>query len=117
MLFNTVDFAIFFPTVLLLYWTVFKKSLRGQNAFLVAVSYLFYSFWDWRFVSLIFLSSVVDYFVGSFLGQTSNPFKRKMLLWGSLLFNLGLLFTFKYFNFFVDTFVEAFSLLGTEMKG
>lgn len=117
MLFNTVDFAIFFPIVLLLYWTVFKKSLRGQNAFLVAVSYLFYSFWDWRFVSLIFLSSVVDYFVGSFLGQTSNPFKRKMLLWGSLLFNLGLLFTFKYFNFFADTFIEAFSLLGTEMKG
>jgi D-alanyl-lipoteichoic acid acyltransferase DltB (MBOAT superfamily) len=116
MLFNTVDFAIFFPTVLLLYWTVFKKSLSLQNFFLVVVSYIFYAFWDWRFLSLIFLSTIVDYSVGLWLGKTKNLKKRKLLLGISLVFNLGLLMTFKYFNFFVETFVDAFVLFGTTLK-
>jgi len=116
MLFNTVDFAIFFPTVLLLYWTVFKKSLSLQNFFLVVVSYIFYAFWDWRFLSLIFLSTIVDYSVGLWLGKTQNLTKRKLLLGISLVFNLGLLMTFKYFNFFVETFVDAFALFGTSLK-
>lgn len=116
MLFNTIDFAIFFPTVLLLYWTVFKKSLSLQNLFLVVVSYVFYAFWDWRFLSLIFLSTIVDYSVGLWLGKTNNLSKRKILLGISLVFNLGLLMTFKYFNFFVETFVDAFALFGTPLK-
>ncbi len=116
MLFNTVDFAIFFPTVLLLYWTFFKKSLSLQNFFLVVVSYIFYAFWDWRFLSLIFLSTIVDYSVGLWLGKTKNLKKRKLLLGISLVFNLGLLMTFKYFNFFVETFVDAFALFGTSLK-
>jgi D-alanyl-lipoteichoic acid acyltransferase DltB (MBOAT superfamily) len=116
MLFNTVDFAIFFPIVLLLYWTVFKKSLSLQNFFLVVVSYIFYAFWDWRFLSLIFLSTIVDYSVGLWLGKTQNLTKRKLLLGISLVFNLGLLMTFKYFNFFVETFVDAFALFGTSLK-
>lgn len=116
MLFNTIDFAIFFPIVLLLYWTVFRKSLSLQNLFLVVVSYIFYAFWDWRFLSLIFLSTIVDYCVGLWMGQTERPGKRKILLGISLFFNLGLLMTFKYFNFFVDTFVDVFSLFGTTLK-
>jgi D-alanyl-lipoteichoic acid acyltransferase DltB (MBOAT superfamily) len=116
MLFNTVDFAIFFPTVLLLYWTVFKKSLSLQNLFLVVVSYIFYAFWDWRFLSLIFLSTIVDYCVGLWLGKTENLSKRKLLLGISLVFNLGMLMTFKYFNFFVETFIDTFSLFGTTLK-
>jgi len=113
MLFNTVDFAIFFPLVLLLYWTVVGRSLRAQNLYLVAVSYLFYSFWDWRFLSLILISSIVDYFVGLQLAKTNSKKRRKALLIGSLTVNLGMLFSFKYFNFFVETFVDAFSLFGT----
>ena len=116
MLFNTLDFAIFFPIVLLLYWTIFKKSLKLQNVFLVVVSYIFYSFWDWRFLSLIFLSSVVDFSVGYYLGKTEGKARRKWLLFISLFFNLGLLVTFKYFNFFVDSFVSAFSIFGTEFN-
>lgn len=116
MLFNTVDFAIFFPTVILLYWTVFKKSLSLQNLFLVVVSYIFYAFWDWRFLSLIFLSTIVDYSVGLWLGKTENLNKRKLLLGISLVFNLGMLMTFKYFNFFIETFVDTFSLFGTTLK-
>jgi len=116
MLFNTLDFAIFFPIVLTLYWTVFKKSLKLQNIFLVVVSYTFYSFWDWRFLSLIFLSSIVDYSVGYYLGKTEGKAKRKWLLFTSLFFNLGLLLIFKYFNFFVESFVSAFSVFGTEFN-
>lgn len=116
MLFNTLDFAVFLPLVLLLYWTLFKRSVRLQNVFLVVVSYIFYSFWDWRFLSLIFASSLVDYFVGQQLGLVSKKGKRKLLLAASLFFNLGLLFTFKYYNFFVESFVEAFSILGTRFN-
>lgn len=116
MLFNTVDFAIFFPIVLLLYWTVFKKPLSLQNLFLVVVSYIFYAFWDWRFLSLIFISTVVDYSTGLWIGNTSNERKRKALLGLSLVFNLGMLMTFKYFNFFVETFVEAFGFFGKPLK-
>lgn len=116
MLFNTVDFALFFPLVLLLYWTVFKKNLKAQNLFLVVVSYIFYAFWDWRFLSLIFISSLVDYSVGWRLGQTNGKNQRKLLLLVSLVFNLGLLFTFKYFDFFVDTFISTFALFGTQFS-
>lgn len=116
MLFNTVDFAVFFPVVLLLYWTVAKSRVRVQNLFLVVVSYIFYSFWDWRFLSLIFASSLLDFYVGKRMNATASRSGRKGLLLISLLFNLGLLFVFKYFNFFVDTFVEAFSLFGMEFK-
>ena len=116
MLFNTVDFAIFFPVVLLAYWTVFRNSVKGQNLFLLVSSYVFYSFWDWRFLILIFLSSVVDYSVGRALGKTENLSHRKLLLLLSLLFNLGLLFTFKYYNFFVSTFVDTFTLFGSSFN-
>lgn len=116
MLFNTVDFAIFFPLVLLVYWTAVGKSLRIQNLFLVAVSYLFYSFWDWRFLSLIVISSIVDFIIGRKLAGVDSPGARKLLLVLSLVVNLGMLFTFKYFNFFVETFVETFSLFGTTLN-
>lgn len=116
MLFNTIDFAVFFPVVLALYWTVFKRSLPLQNVFLIVVSYLFYSFWDWRFLSLIFLSSLVDFTVGKLLGRVTVKSTRKLLLVISLVFNLGLLAVFKYFNFFVESFVDVFSLFGTQLK-
>jgi D-alanyl-lipoteichoic acid acyltransferase DltB (MBOAT superfamily) len=60
MLFNSLEFAIFLPVVFLLYWFVFKRNLKVQNTFLVAASYFFYGWWDWRFLSLIFFSSLVD---------------------------------------------------------
>jgi alginate O-acetyltransferase complex protein AlgI len=115
-LFNTVDFAVFLPIVLLLYWTVFKKSLTLQNIFIVVVSYFFYSCWDWRFLGLIFLSSLVDYTIGyQFTKPVSQKYK-KGLLFVSVFFNLGLLVTFKYFNFFIASFTDVFSLFGTELN-
>ncbi len=116
MLFNSIDFAIFLPIVFLLYWFVTSKYLKLQNLFIVAASYLFYGWWDWRFLSLILFSTIVDYFVGRGLFNEKNKTKRKLLLWTSILVNLGFLGFFKYYNFFLDNFTTAFSFFGTEIK-
>ncbi len=116
MLFNSIEFAIFLPSVFLLYWFVFNKSLKIQNLFLLIVSYIFYGWWDWRFLSLIVFSSTVDFIVGSRFDYTTNTFKKKLLLLTSIVTNLGLLGFFKYYNFFVENFVEAFTLLGHKLE-
>ncbi len=116
MLFNSIEFAIFLPIVFLLYWFVFQKNLKLQNFFLLVVSYVFYGWWDWRFLSLIAFSSFVDYFVGVGLKKQENSQKRKLLLIVSIVVNLGFLGFFKYYNFFVDNFVEAFTLFGKQLN-
>jgi alginate O-acetyltransferase complex protein AlgI len=117
MLFNSIDFAIFLPIVFVLYWFVANKSLRLQNGLLVISSYLFYGWWDWRFLSLIIFSSVVDYWIGRLLIDTDNQIKRKTLLWISIIINLGLLGFFKYYNFFLDNVITAFSFFGVGISG
>lgn len=112
MLFNSIDFVVFLPLVFILYWFVFQKSLKLQNALLVVASYVFYGWWDWRFLSLILFSTLVDFGVGLQLGKEENSRNRKILLWTSILVNLGFLGFFKYFNFFLDNFIEAFTLMG-----
>ena len=112
MLFNSIEFAIFLPIVFILYWFVTNKSLKLQNILLLVSSYVFYGWWDWRFLSLIIFSSFVDYFVGVSLGKTEIPHKRKVLLWISIFVNLGFLGFFKYYNFFAESFVDAFTLFG-----
>lgn len=116
MLFNSLDFAVFLPLVFLLYWFVLKNNLKVQNALIVIASYIFYGWWDWRFLSLILFSTLVDYTVGRGLRNQDNHFKRKLLLWTSILVNLGFLGFFKYYNFFLDNFVDAFSFLGYSFK-
>jgi len=117
MLFNSIDFIIFLPIVFILYWLLPKRKIRIQNLLLMVASYLFYGWWDWRFLSLIFISTLVDYTVGYQLGKITHSQKRKALLWISILINLGFLGFFKYFNFFVDNFVTAFSFFGQEISG
>lgn len=116
MLFNSIEFVIFLPIVFTLYWFVLHKNLKVQNFFLLAASYLFYGWWDWRFLSLILISSFVDYFIAQKIDGTSNDRTRKWLLGISLLVNLGFLGFFKYFNFFVDSFVEAFASVGIHLE-
>ncbi len=115
MLFNSIDFAIFLPIVFILYWFVTNKNLKLQNFLIVISSYFFYGWWDWRFLSLILFSTIVDYTVGLQLKKEENKTKRKMLLWTSILVNLGFLGFFKYYNFFLDNFVTAFSFFGSEI--
>lgn len=116
MLFNSIDFAIFLPVVFFLYWFVLNKNLKFQNALIVLVSYVFYGWWDWRFLSLIIFSTVVDFVVGQKLRTEQQPIKRKGLLWLSIVVNLGFLGFFKYYNFFLDNFLEAFTLFGAQIK-
>ena len=116
MLFNSLDFAVFLPIVFLLYWFIFNKSLKLQNALIVVASYTFYGWWDWRFLALILFSTIVDYSIGVALSNEKNQLKRKILLWVSILINLGFLGFFKYYNFFLDNFIEAFSLFGTKIQ-
>ena len=101
MYFNSIDFAIFLPIVFLLYWFVTQKNLKLQNALIVVASYVFYGWWDWRFLSLIVFSSLVDYSIGLALKKEEQQSKRKLLLWTSIGVNLGFLGFFKYYNFFI----------------
>ena len=116
MLFNSIDFALFLPVVFFLYWGLSKSNLKIQNLLVVAASYFFYGCWDWRFLSLILFSTLVDYTVGVGMTKTDVALKRKVLLWISIVVNIGLLAYFKYYNFFVDNFVAAFSLFGAQIK-
>jgi D-alanyl-lipoteichoic acid acyltransferase DltB (MBOAT superfamily) len=116
MLFNTIDFAIFMPIIFLLYWFGFNKSLKIQNFFLIVASYFFYACWDWRFLSLIFISSAVDFLVGKQMAKTTSESSRKYFLLFSVLVNIGILGFFKYYNFFVNSFQEVFVLFGSELQ-
>ncbi len=116
MVFNSLDFFIFLFIVFVLYWLLFKKHVKIQNIFLLVVSYIFYGWWDWRFLSLILLSTTVDYFVGIMIDSNTKQSKRKQWLWVSVLFNVGLLGFFKYYNFFVDSWIDMFSMFGYHIK-
>jgi len=116
MLFNSIDFALFLPTVFVLYWFVTNRNLKLQNLLIVVASYIFYGWWDTRFLSLILFSTLVDYLVGVGLLKQENLTKRKILLWISILVNLGFLGFFKYYNFFLDNFITAFTFFGMPIK-
>ncbi|PCJ67715.1 MAG: membrane-bound O-acyltransferase family protein [Bacteroidetes bacterium] len=116
MTFNSLDFAIFLPLVFLFYWLGGKKNRQTQNLIILAASYLFYSWWDWRFLLLILFSTLVDFIIGNKLQTQKKLQKRKLLLWTSIFANLGLLFFFKYYNFFIENFSLAFSLFGNKIS-
>ena len=116
MLFNSIDFVIFLPIVFLLYWFVTNRNVKYQNLLFAITSYIFYGWWDWRFLLLILFSTILDYTIGIKLSNQNNKQKRKILLSISLLINLGFLGFFKYYNFFIESFVEAFSFFGMEIN-
>jgi len=111
MLFNSLPFAVFLPIVFAVYWAL-HNSLRSQNIMLLTASYIFYGWWDARFLSLIVASTVVDYLLGQYLAVATNALKRKLLLTASMIFNLGLLGVFKYYNFFMENFMEIANSVG-----
>ena len=116
MLFNSIDFAIFLPIVFILYWAIPIGKIRIKNSFLLVASYVFYGWWDYRFLSLIILSSLVDYLVGIRIQKATNLYKKRLLLFASVFTNLGILGFFKYSNFFIENFQNAFSVFGYNLS-
>jgi alginate O-acetyltransferase complex protein AlgI len=110
--FNSILFLIFFVLVFTIHWTFFSKSNKFQNLFLFISSLLFYAGWDYRFLSLILFSTIIDFYLGIVIENPRFDKQKKKLLLLSLVSNLGLLFVFKYFNFFLDSFLNISTLIG-----
>lgn len=115
MLFNSLEFFVFLPIVFMLFWFFGKNKPKAQNVILLISSYVFYGWWDYRFLSLIILSTLVDFYVGKAIFKSSVSINKNKWLWVSIVFNIGLLGFFKYFDFFVDSFVASFSFFGAEV--
>lgn len=116
MLFNSLDFAIFLPIVFALYWFVTNKKLLLQNSMLLLMSYLFYGWWDWRFLFLLLFSTLLDYFSGIKIHESQNSTKRKFWLVLSIGINLGFLGFFKYYNFFAEEFAGMLQHFGFKVN-
>lgn len=118
MLFTSIQFAIYLPIVFALYW-VLRGRLRVQNFFVVAASYLFYGWWDWRFLLLIAFTTACSYLSGMVIGRaqragTDSPTAR-IALWSNVAINLAILGLFKYYDFFAQSFADLF--MGGESEG
>lgn len=109
MLFNSIEFAVFLPLVFLLYWFVFNRNLKLQNLFIVAVSYLFYGWWDWRFLVLIAFTSFCSWGSGLLIRKSRENRQRAKWINGiNITVNLGILGVFKYYDFFATSFANLF---------
>jgi len=111
-----MEFFVFLPIVFGIYWLIGGKRIKTQNLWIAVTSYVFYGWWDWRFLSLILFSSLVDYSIGVALGKTEKPSHRKILLWTSICVNIGFLGFFKYYNFFIDSLVDSFTFFGQQLS-
>ena len=116
MTFQSVEYLIFLPIVFLLYWTICRKSKDRQNALIVIASLVFYAWCDWRCLGLLLITALSTYVAGGLIAKTENNSRRKALLVGTLMLNLGVLFFFKYFNFFVQAFAGSLSLFGADIQ-
>lgn len=112
MLFNSFTFWIFYAIVFALYY---RLRRRGQNVLLLIASYLFYACWDWRFLGLIVVSTLIDFSVARGLAATDHPQRRKLLLTLSIIANLGILGFFKYYGFFAAELDRLFQAIGVPM--
>lgn len=112
MLFNSIEFAIFFPLVFLLYWFVAGKKYKIQNILILVASYYFYGCWDWRFLMLLVFSTSLDFFSGLMIVDSTSRNLKRFWFWLSIVVNLGFLGVFKYYNFFIESFAQTLSLAG-----
>lgn len=115
MLFNSTEFLFFLPIVFLLYWFVFR-SYRWQNMLIVLASYVFYGWWDWRFLLLIALTSFCSFLSGVGLERyEGHRSRQKLVSAANIILNLSILGVFKYYNFFVESFSFLFSTMGLQL--
>jgi alginate O-acetyltransferase complex protein AlgI len=116
MLFNSLSFLLFLPWVYVLYWFVFPNQLKRQNIMLLLASYLFYSFWDWRFLFLLLFSTGLDYYSGLFMADAKSQVQKRFWFWISIGINLGFLGVFKYYDFFATSFAEMLAQMGWKVN-
>lgn len=116
MIFNSIQFAIFLPVVFLLYWFVFDKwisksphQLKLQNAFVLVASYVFYGWWDWKFLILIAFTSLCSYLSG-ILMREGDKRRNLTVMWVNIVINIAILGMFKYYDFFATEFARLFGL-------
>lgn len=113
MLFNSFEFFYFYLLLLPLYWLI-HKQIRLRNSLLLIGSYFFYGSWDWRFLSLIVISTLVDFYCGQRIHTSKNQKYGRRYLGLSILVNLGILAAFKYFDFFISSFIDLMGLIGLQ---
>jgi alginate O-acetyltransferase complex protein AlgI len=114
--FTSFQFALFFSIVFLFYWFAFDKSSRCQNLFLLVSSFCFYAWCDWRFLALLIICSFVPFMAAKYIENKTSPSFRKTVLLIALFVNLGILGYFKYYDFFIGSFVKAFSSMGMHLN-
>lgn len=105
MLFNSVEFIYFFLIVFFSYWFLFNRNLKFQNLLILFSSYFFYAWWDWRFLILIIISSLTDFLMGIQIEKSNSKILKLRALRFSIIINIGILFIFKYYNFFINNFI------------
>ena len=117
MLFNSFEFAIFLPIVFLLYWFVFdyamrkcKRQLLWQNLFVVVASYIFYGWWDWRFLILIAITTLLSFLSGIGIEYAPTQRGKKAVMIANIIINLGILGIYKYYDFFATQFARLFGI-------
>ena len=108
MVFNSIPFTIFFTLFFFLYWIVLNRNLKVQNLLILVGSYIFYCWWDYRFLLLLVAQSLLNYLLGIYIAKANNPKTKKALLYLGTLTAIGLLIYFKYTNFFIDSFLGIF---------
>ncbi len=112
MLFNSFEFLVFLPVVFALYWFVFKGR-KPQNLLIVIASYVFYGWWDWKFLYLIAFTSFCSFLSGKFIAKNEdNPKKQKWISAANIIVNLSVLGVFKYYNFFAESLANLLSVFG-----
>lgn len=124
MLFNSLEFLIFLPLVFLLYWHVFQYNFRIQNLFIVIVSYIFYGWWDWRFLLLIAFTSFLSWLSGvtinyvrrKVINRRKESYISRMIMIANVVINLAILGLFKYYDFFISSFIDLFAHVGISLS-
>lgn len=119
MLFNSFEFAVFLPIVFLLYWFVFDYAIRNcrhqllwQNLLIVVVSYIFYGWWNWRFLLLIAFTTICSFLSGIGIEKAKTTRGQKAYMWSNIIVNLGILGIFKYYDFFIESLSALLGLNG-----
>lgn len=117
MLFNSLEFVLFFISFFILYWFVFKQNVKFQNVLILIASYIFMGWWDIRFLLVLIISSIINFVLGIYIAKAEdNENRQRLLLRLGLLHGLGSLLFFKYCNFFIQSFVGAFDAFGVHLN-